>query len=73
MKNNTEVKCFVKEQLSGIRSDDTKEFQMEVIGLIYTYLEKLGHSSDAIKLMINEVIVEKLNILAKKLKDLNDK
>ena len=73
MRNNVEVKSFISEQLSGIRADDTKEFQTKVISSIYAHLEKLGHDTATIKLMIDEVIVEKLKFLVKKLKDLNKK
>ena len=73
MNNRADVKCFVKEQLSGIRMDDTKGFQVAVIGSIYEHLEKLGHDPHDIKTMIDEIIMEKLDALVKKLKDLNDK
>ena len=73
MRNNIEVKSFISEQLSGIRADDTKEFQTKVISSIYKHLENLGHDSPDIKIMIDEAIVKKLKFLVKKLKDLNDK
>ena len=73
MKSNAEIKSFIKEQLSGIRPEDDKEFQAKVIAAIYQYLEKMGHERHAIKLMIDEIIVEKLKALVKKLKDLGDK
>ena len=68
-----EVKSFIREQLSGVRVDDTKEFQIAVISSIYKHLENLGHDSHNIKIMIDEIIVEKLKFLVKKLKDLNEK